>query len=421
MTADQLAPEFDDETLVAYLDGELPDEEVARFEQRLANDHALQRQLKTMQQSWDLLDELPRVEPKLKLAESTIELVTLSILQQRHTSRWSQLARYRWPLLAVAMLLMFCVGSLWARARSLTQADQLLRDLPLLVRYDQFRSIDSSQWLQRLAQIQHLVAAGLPLSSHLEFPPVPNQPQAIAQWVASLPPNHKLQLQENYRAFRAEPEKRQVDIRRMNDMLTSSSDIDYDQILTAYAGLVSQISSTELAQIEANSSLDHRAAEIQQVVYRELAIAYAAQLTAAEVEGIRRWAIAMKEKNFEYFFGLEDPEIELVRLLDEDANSSIIQPQDRQQLVDLLEQSSRELLQHLDEELRPSVLHLWVYTALPSTRPRPQVSAEQLQQQFDRLPQQRQNELIYLPSSDVVRILTDELDLSSSLNQSTLP
>ena len=64
-----------DESLVAYLDGELSGEQRQRIEQRLAKDADFRRQLNDLQQSWDLLDTLSRAETDQELTQSTIAIV----------------------------------------------------------------------------------------------------------------------------------------------------------------------------------------------------------------------------------------------------------------------------------------------------------------------------------------------------------
>ncbi len=64
----------DDEQLVAYLDGELVPEERSELEQRLGRDQSLRDRLRSLQTSWDLLDDLPMAAPNPLLLESTIRM-----------------------------------------------------------------------------------------------------------------------------------------------------------------------------------------------------------------------------------------------------------------------------------------------------------------------------------------------------------
>src|SRR5712672_155733 len=72
-------PEIDpvDIELVAYLDEELTPEERARIERRLADDARYRTKLRHMQQSWDMLDVLGRVDPDEGFTRTTVEMVAL--------------------------------------------------------------------------------------------------------------------------------------------------------------------------------------------------------------------------------------------------------------------------------------------------------------------------------------------------------
>ena len=86
--------------LVAYLDGELPEDDVAELETRLANDAALRHRLHELQATWDLLDELPTTRPDPSFLKSTMELAVNSSGKRR--VKW-----HRWPLRIAAGLLVF--------------------------------------------------------------------------------------------------------------------------------------------------------------------------------------------------------------------------------------------------------------------------------------------------------------------------
>ena len=63
-----------DEQLVAYLDGELESDQRSELETRLGRDSTLRARLRTLQNGWDLLDELPMATPSSLLLESTLRM-----------------------------------------------------------------------------------------------------------------------------------------------------------------------------------------------------------------------------------------------------------------------------------------------------------------------------------------------------------
>lgn len=403
-----------DEDLVAFLDGELPEKQALDIQQRLTNDLTLQRRVSELQQSWSLLDCLPENPADSRLAETTIELVALKLQEDRRQSFGSLVKRWKWPLLAGATMMAILAGIASARLRHRQQAQALLRTLPLLTRFSDLKLIDSPQWLERLAEINSLTEAGLPLYQQSEFPAVPTSIDELDNWVDALDPVLRLKLYEDSKSFRALPDARQNTLREVDELLKRTGSHEYSLVLKAYSGLISQaIGSAELAQMEANQDLEQRASKLSQAVDRELAIAYANSLEDTEKHRIRQWANRFMEKHFDYFLELEDPDSEIVLLLDLPSADSILQPEDIRELVDCIEPKGKELLGRLDEQQRMKSLRLWVYTASPIHRHRPQYSSKELREKFHLLPVDQQNRLIYLPGSEVIKLLTDQASSSS--------
>jgi anti-sigma factor RsiW len=67
--------EKDRAELVAYLDGELPDEAARAMEARIALDPAVRAEAEALQRTWDLLDFLPRPEPSPSFTARTMSRV----------------------------------------------------------------------------------------------------------------------------------------------------------------------------------------------------------------------------------------------------------------------------------------------------------------------------------------------------------
>ena len=63
MTTEEQKLNKDEETLVAYLDGELSEAEIIEVEKRLTTCEKFRKQLNGLERTWDMLDALPAVEP----------------------------------------------------------------------------------------------------------------------------------------------------------------------------------------------------------------------------------------------------------------------------------------------------------------------------------------------------------------------
>ena len=74
--------------LVAYLDGELSMEDVARVERRLAEESEYRETLQRLEHAWSLLDDLPRGSANANLAKSTVTLIAQTVVSPRQVSSW---------------------------------------------------------------------------------------------------------------------------------------------------------------------------------------------------------------------------------------------------------------------------------------------------------------------------------------------
>lgn len=61
------------EELVAFLDGELPDEEAHKVEAKLNRDAGTRAKADALRKTWDLLDYLPKPEPSSNFTNRTLE------------------------------------------------------------------------------------------------------------------------------------------------------------------------------------------------------------------------------------------------------------------------------------------------------------------------------------------------------------
>jgi anti-sigma factor RsiW len=155
MTNDQLAETTPiDEEIVAYLDGELDSEAEARVVRRLSEDAAYRSRLGQLQQTWDLLDNLRGTEADDEFTASTVAMVAVQA-EQESKSQQVRIVRQRsfaWLALAAVMLLSMASGYA-VLYRRLTREDRnLVRDLPVIERVDEYRSIDDVDFLRALAR-----------------------------------------------------------------------------------------------------------------------------------------------------------------------------------------------------------------------------------------------------------------------------
>lgn len=154
-----IAPTDDDE-LVAYLDGEIDASGAARVERRLADDPQFRAKLTRLQQAWDLLDSLQRTEADDDFTRSTVEMVALraegDVQTENQAVRRSR--SLAWLGLATAACLAAVLGYMGLSKRLSRPNRELVRDLPVIEKIDEYANVESVDFLQRL-QSEGLFAA----------------------------------------------------------------------------------------------------------------------------------------------------------------------------------------------------------------------------------------------------------------------
>lgn len=153
------------EDLIAYLDGELPDESASAVENSLVNDASVRRDVEQLTRTFDLLDLLPTSKASDGFAEKTLTAIRTqarvpdseSVADDVPVGQPSNLPRtaIQWGLRAVALLgLMFVavVGFNGSFHQGSKPIDELLSELPLIQRLDQYQEIGDVKFLNQLSE-----------------------------------------------------------------------------------------------------------------------------------------------------------------------------------------------------------------------------------------------------------------------------
>jgi anti-sigma factor RsiW len=149
-----------DDELVAYLDGELDAEGAARVERRLADDPEFRARLSHLQKAWDMLDSLSRSEARDDFARSTVEMVAIRAKEDAQTGQMRAIRRrsFGWVAVSAAVLLAAALGYAVATRQFNRPNRELISDLPVIERLDEYRSAESVEFVQKL-QAEGLFAA----------------------------------------------------------------------------------------------------------------------------------------------------------------------------------------------------------------------------------------------------------------------
>ncbi len=120
------------ETLIAYLDGELDAEATRGFEERLAQDPVLRRELQLQQRSWDMLDRLPRSSVDEKFTRTTVGMIVVAAagdLQELQAGEPVQ-RRRRWAMSLAGMAMAGALGYFILAAIATDRNEPLVPNFP---------------------------------------------------------------------------------------------------------------------------------------------------------------------------------------------------------------------------------------------------------------------------------------------------
>ncbi len=151
------------ENLIAYLDGELTDEAAASVEKTLAEQVAARQEVEKLTRTWELLDLLPEGRASDGFTEKTLTAVRtkLATLTQTEEEQNDVIAgRGRVRLLGIGrrmlaffvLLLVAAVGFNSTFSKGSEPIDELLIELPVVERLDEYQEVGDIEFLKVLEQ-----------------------------------------------------------------------------------------------------------------------------------------------------------------------------------------------------------------------------------------------------------------------------
>ena len=161
-----------DEELVAYLDGELDAESARRIEALLASDPQTRRRLESLERTWDLLDELDTAPVGEPFTQTTLEMVAVAADRDAERDRIEAPGRRRrnWKILGLFLLASALAGFAAVALFWPNPNRRLLEDLPVLEALDEYRQVESIDYLRKLRDEGLFEASGD--TSVAEMPPM---------------------------------------------------------------------------------------------------------------------------------------------------------------------------------------------------------------------------------------------------------
>ena len=211
-----------DEELVAYLDGELDAESARHIEALLASDPVVRQRLQSLERTWDLLDELDAAPLGEPFTQTTLEMVAIAARQDAEQSRAEAPRRRRRLALAVGASLMAAAAAGFFAVLLYNPDRQLLQNLPILDNLDEYRQIDSIEFLRRLRDEKLFSKDSADLS---KGPAADDENMAARrQRVESMSLDAKEQLLRTVDRFAGLTPAEQQRVRRLHDDLQNDPD-----------------------------------------------------------------------------------------------------------------------------------------------------------------------------------------------------
>ncbi|MCA9192833.1 MAG: hypothetical protein KDB03_13750, partial [Planctomycetales bacterium] len=230
-----------DETLVAYLDGELAAVEATQVEVQLKANESLRRRLDELRGTWELLGDLPLEQPDPRLAETTIELIGLS-LERSHETWLDRCYRYRWWLTTCAGVLGLLLGVFWSQWQHERNERQLLERVPVLANFKLLQELVSPVWLEKIASIPELeeltpAPYEKPVFSMVTVPPGLEERTA---WVKGLSNAEKKRLRDNAHSLDSLDEEKRQSLQSLSEMVFQDTPQgqEYRSAVQGYARLL---------------------------------------------------------------------------------------------------------------------------------------------------------------------------------------
>ncbi len=139
--------------LVAYLDGELREEESKEIAAKLTNSISGRREIDALERTWAMLDLLPMPRTSPEFATQTVTLATgIASLDDRLASAATRIGTHvaRWLVCTLAAAVLFMVGYTATRWLWPDPTAKLARELSIAEHFEEYQAVGSLNFLKQL-------------------------------------------------------------------------------------------------------------------------------------------------------------------------------------------------------------------------------------------------------------------------------
>ncbi len=275
--------------LTAYLDGELPADEMNQVEERIATDEKYRGLMQEMQQTWDVLDVLPSASAKNSFTQSTMKMVVedAAKLVGKKKNRW-----LKWPLRFLVMSLILAAGGAGAFLMARHAQDEpnrlLAKDFAVIRDFDVFDCDPniSVELLSALAE-EPGIFGGKKLPADQERYASFHSEVTGIDTLAEMDSVQKERVRANRADFlRLEAESRQV-VRGLHaEVEASQNRKDFRDALYSYRSWLGSLGETDKSKVLDAGSVDEKIKLIKSLVGERYLYDFAKQMPREDLNSV---------------------------------------------------------------------------------------------------------------------------------------
>ena len=383
---------FDDETLVSYLDGELPSEAAARIERGISDDPGLRERIDALRHTWDILDELPETQPSSDLAQTTIEMVALSIGKEEKTFI-QKVVGNRLLMLGLMCVLFAVIGAISGRVISGFLDDNFIENLPAVTLSNSLRAtkIHDGEWLEEVAEFDNLLTVGeylikrqnVKVNKPIGDGLVPEKRSERRAWLDELSTIEATRLRNSFDEWvRNTPVDDRDKMKGIAEQVFSGDETKTAKLLEALQAYEAVLDS---GGSRFSTSMDEASPEERRTLLKEqiatlMGERYTYHISDRDADAIFDWIDEIRFEDYGYFQG---GAMQIFQEIIEPAESSRISDERLSDLCQAFSQPTQRLLGEIDPRKHRNIVGSWFYAVVDEDSVLNTTSYEDLSAEFE--------------------------------------
>ncbi|MBM4075960.1 MAG: hypothetical protein FJ267_09985, partial [Planctomycetes bacterium] len=230
--------------LVAYLDGELPEEKASEIDTILARSEVARHEVEALARTWELLDSLPVPKASGQFLERTMTTLQLKEIQGAKflgslegKAKVTAVALAWTALILISTWMGFQLTHRWIP----NPTEQILNDLPMVQNFDLYQEIYSTEFLDELKKRQVFdLSSSFESDGRSTVVPMDASVPNRVRFVEGMTEHERDQFKRNLADFQKLPLAEQERVRKLHaDLLAGGA--TYSSIVREYSNWISTL------------------------------------------------------------------------------------------------------------------------------------------------------------------------------------